>query len=300
MKNYNLAISFQWIFDIDFIELTERIFQQDGLTTFIIGKYNINEVTEDIRNRKISFDFYLDRASDVDSDFEPLVKILKKKKTYLINPYSKVKKAIVKAEMHDRLIEQGHSVPDTIILKPFDQNPLLPLSEQDLTKIGIPFVIKPSFYTGGGDGVVVDAQTLHQVHEARLQYTDDHFLVQRKIFPRIFNGRRAWFRVFYAFGKVIPVWWDDTTHIYHSFKPHEVKELKLDKLQKIVIKIAKIVDLDYFSTEIALTEDNEFILIDYVNDQCDMRLKKHHFDGVPDDVVQKFILAMKSFIKKHQ
>lgn len=51
--------------------------------------------------------------------------------------------------------------------------------------------------------------------------------------------------------------------------------------------------MDYFSSEIALTKKNRFVLIDYVNDQCDMRLKSIHPDGVPDSIVIQFIEQMK-------
>jgi hypothetical protein len=47
--------------------------------------------------------------------------------------------------------------------------------------------------------------------------------------------------------------------------------------------------LDFFSTEIVIPENKKFIVIDYVNDQCDMRIKSKHFDGVPDSIVGKII-----------
>ena len=67
----------------------------------------------------------------------------------------------------------------------------------------------------------------------------------------------------------------------------------------ITKKIAKITELDFFSTEIVLTEDGKFIVIDYVNDQCDMRFKSKHVDGVPDKVVEQIILALKRQIVKN-
>ena len=50
--------------------------------------------------------------------------------------------------------------------------------------------------------------------------------------------------------------------------------------------------LDFFSTEIVLTEDGNFLLIDYVNDQCDMRIKSRHYDGIPDNIVNEIIKNM--------
>jgi hypothetical protein len=36
-----------------------------------------------------------------------------------------------------------------------------------------------------------------------------------------------------------------------------------------------------------VNERQEIIVIDYVNDVCDMRLKSRHYDGVPDALVQR-------------
>ena len=52
-------------------------------------------------------------------------------------------------------------------------------------------------------------------------------------------------------------------------------------------KIQKVCSLDFFSSEIALTEENTFVVVDYVNEVCDMRLQSKHVDGVPDEVVQR-------------
>jgi len=48
-----------------------------------------------------------------------------------------------------------------------------------------------------------------------------------------------------------------------------------------------------FSTEIALTSENLFVVVDYVNDQIDLRLRSQAYDGVPDhfvrDITQRLI-----------
>jgi len=41
---------------------------------------------------------------------------------------------------------------------------------------------------------------------------------------------------------------------------------------------------DFFSTEIALAKDGRYVVVDYVNDPCDMRPQSKHFDGVPDTI----------------
>ena len=45
--------------------------------------------------------------------------------------------------------------------------------------------------------------------------------------------------------------------------------------------------LDFFSTEVAVDLDNKFVIIDNVNEICDMRQKSKFPDGFPDEIVYK-------------
>jgi len=61
----------------------------------------------------------------------------------------------------------------------------------------------------------------------------------------------------------------------------------LRPLITITKKIYEVCKLDFFSTEIAVTANERFVVVDYVNDICDMRLQSKHVDGVPDLVVME-------------
>ncbi len=238
------------------------------------------------------FRFYLDRAWDVDERYENLGRILTRRKSLLFNPYKKVLHAIDKASMHLEFITAGLHVPYSIIIPPHSENEDLFISVEDLSKLGRPFIIKPCNTTGGGVGVVTGAETLKEVLEERITNTDDKYLLQEKIYPKYLDGKRAWFRSFWAFGKAIPVWWDDQTHLYEQILPEHYKNFRLNNLRRITKKIAELTSLDFFSTEIVLTEDDSFLLIDYVNDQCDMRIQSGHYDGIPDNIVNEIIRNM--------
>ena len=136
--------------------------------------------------------------------------------------------------------------------------------------------------------------------EERLTNSNDKYILQQKIYPSIIGGKRAWFRSFWAFGKPIPVWWNDLTHVYDELSPDEIKNFRLNRLLLITKKIALLTGLDFFSTEIVITENKKFIVIDYVNDQCDMRIKSKHADGVPDGVVQRIIDIMVKTILQYK
>ncbi len=289
MNKFDLAISYIWEYDIDFVNQIEKILQSKGLLTYVISKWNINETIEKVTNKELGFFAYFDRASDADKEFTPLTKILARKKTYLINPYSQVEKYINKSIMHNILLRNRIPVPFTIILPPLQKKIDTLISLRDMEYLGQPFVIKPAFYTGGGDGVLINGMSLFDVIHERGRFVDDSYLIQKRIYPKYLDGKRAWFRILWAFDQIIPFWWNDQTDIYEILTDEDLKKYQLQKLISITLKIARISKIDYFSTEIALSEDDSFYCIDYLNDQCDMRFKSKHFDGVPDEKVTQFI-----------
>jgi hypothetical protein len=295
MEVYDLAIAYVWEYDTDFIRLVEQKFQGAGLSTFIISEHNIDEVLDRVKNRKLHFNFYLDRAWDIDERYENVGRILTRRKSYLFNPYKNVLHAIDKASMHLEFITAGLHVPYSIIIPPHSENEDLMISVEDLAKLGRPFIIKPCNTTGGGVGVVTGAETLKEILDERVTNSYDKYLLQEKVYPKTLDGRRGWFRSFWAFGKPIPVWWDDHTHLYETILPEHYKKYRISKLKSITRKIAELISLDFFSTEIVLTEDENFLIIDYVNDQCDMRIKSRHYDGIPDDIVESIISNMLRF-----
>lgn len=300
MNVFDLAIAYVWEYDKDFIDLMEEIMQGYGISTYIIGEHNIYDVTEEVANRKLSFNYYLDRASDVDTDFDELANILTRRKCRIFNPYKNIEHATDKANMHLEFITAGLNVPYSIIIPPHTEKEDLYISVDDLALLGRPFIIKPCNTTGGGIGVVTGAETLKEILDERQTNIEDKYLLQKKIYPTMFDGKRTWFRCFWSFGRVIPTWWDDLTHMYSEFTDEDLKKRSLKKLFSQTKKIAELTGLDFFSTEIVLTEDDKFTVIDYVNDQCDMRLQSKHMDGVPDSVVIKIIVNMKNLILKHK
>jgi hypothetical protein len=304
MEIYDLGLAYVWEYDDDFIEMTETSVQKAGLSSYRITGKNIFEVTEKIKNRKLGFNFYLDRASDVNENFDHVARMISRRKTRIFNPYKNIKHSIDKASMHLEFITSGLEVPYSIIVPPNSQFKNIYISIEELAKLGRPFIIKPCNTTGGGIGVVTGAETLKEILEERRTNSDDKYLLQQKIYPSLMDGKRGWFRCYWAFGIPIAVWWNDLTHIYHKLTSDEIKTFRLGKLIVITKRIAMLTGLDFFSTEIVIPESKKFIVIDYVNDQCDMRIKSKHFDGVPDTIVQNIIdnmvKTMLRYKKLHQ
>jgi hypothetical protein len=81
-------------------------------------------------------------------------------------------------------------------------------------------------------------------------------------------------------------WWNCYNDQYRLVAPAEREQLGLERLEEIVRRIAALTGMTFFSSEIAQTETGEFVVIDYVNDQCHLLSQSAHPQlGVPDELV---------------
>lgn len=282
MTGYNLCLTWNWKYDADFVTLLDTACRSYGLSLLQITPDNLVEMLQSLASHQITFQVFLDRASDSDARFVPIVEWARHHAMYRINPYERASRAWDKAAMHLTFISAGLHTPYTIILPSYQEQPDLP--PIDLSPLDGCFTIKPA-HGGGGEGVVIQANSLGQVLVARQEHPADRYLLQAHIVPVQLGSRPAWFRVIYCAGQVYPCWWDTNTHLYTPVTFSEESDYHLSSLRDITASIARICGLDIFSTEIALTSDGHFVIVDYVNDQIDLRLQSKAFDGVPDDIV---------------
>jgi len=287
MMSIHLAIAWNWEYDGDFILGIERECAARRLTTYRIEDHNLGETLRRLRSGDLAFGAFFDRASDADETYLELQPFVDRPGVRAFNPRRLVLHAADKATMHLELITHGVNVPNTIILSPVSEDPDLDIGVPDLERIGVPFVIKPANTTGGGTGVIMNATGLGQIAAARRDHPDDKYLVQETISPMVFDGKRAWFRAYFAFGEIILCWWDDHTHQYISVAPEEELRHDLGGLRHVVEIIRRACRLDFFSSEIAVTPERKFIVVDYVNEVCDMRRKSLYENGAPDEVVAR-------------
>jgi hypothetical protein len=303
-QEIDLSLIWNWEFDRDFLRLITSAAQARGLSTLLIDQQNLSQTTELLKSGALHFRFVLDRASDEDERFLPLSQLLGRRQQTskqpvalrTINSYELQRRASDKATMHLEFLSHGLHVPFTIIISPFNHKRELELSLSELAQLGRPFIIKPANTTGGGVGVVIGAESLKDIIETRQHHKNDKYLLQEKVVPAYLADHRAWFRVFYAFGLVLLCWWDDQTHLYEEITPEQEEAFGLGQLRTTAKTIREICGLDFFSTEVAFTAANSFIIVDYVNEMCDMRLQSRHTDGVPDRVVKSIVDAMTEFI----
>lgn len=303
-QEYDVGLIWNWVHDQEFLQSLVSAVQSRGMSAYLVDQQNLAETVDRLKDDSLQFHVVLDRASDEDERFLPLAQIFSRRQTpssrrpalTIINPYDSLKRASDKATMHLEFLSHGLHVPFTIIISPYNHKREVELTLSELSQLGRPFIIKPANTTGGGVGVVVGAESLKDIIETRQHHKNDKYLLQEKVVPAYLAERRAWFRVFYAFGSIIPCWWNDLTHIYEELTPEVEEGFGLQPLRTLTTTIREICDLDFFSTEVALTDGNTFVVVDYVNEMCDMRLKSSFVDGVPDRIVHQITDALAVFV----
>lgn len=295
--HFDLALAWDWQYDAGFVSCLENQIHAHRLRFFSISHHNVHETLRRLQRGALAFGAFLDRASDADENFVPLAKHLRKSSTLFLNHPDMVHHAVDKATMHMEFVARNFPVPFTIIISPYNKKNDVELSLGELSRLGRPFIIKPANTTGGGIGVILGAETLKDVIVSRQHHKNDKYLLQEKVTPVQFHDHKGWFRVFYICGTVLPCWWDDETHVYQMITRTEVTELGLRPLVSLPRKIYEVCKLEFFSTEIAITSEKKFIIVDYVNDICDMRLQSRHPDGVPDLVVSEVCRRLARYLK---
>ena len=289
MKTYDLGVLWEWEYDEKFVGFLHDRCQKKNKTCLIVASDNLKQIHEAVRSDELLFRVILDRATDGNPAFLPLVRKNQQAGCRIINDHEKSLKTHDRARMHLELISGGIHVPYSIILAPGD-----PVVEEKFYPLGFPMVAKTIMGEGGGDGVVLDVKDFDELDAARKKYPGETLLIQKHIHPRLYQNHRCWFRVFYVCGKVIPCFWDDQTHVYLRLNPFE--ETRFSYLKIVIERIYKIIGLDFFSSEIVWATDGQFQVVDYVNDQCDMRFKSDALDGVPDEVIEEIVQAIISVL----
>lgn len=206
-----------------------------------------------------------------------------------------------KAVSHHRLQRAGIPVPPTVLLRRWVPDRGLTAEERAI--VGEEVVIKPA-RGWGWKGVVLGVRgDLEVVSRARDFDRTDDFLVQRQVpYSTLLDdhgvARPSWWRVFYLFGEIIPCWWNPENGEYRLLSLRDLWTHDLLPLARLAAEIARLSGMDFFSTEICLADEpavsetpyqalgRQFYVIDYVNDQCDIRCQSQHAAGPPDEVVR--------------
>ena len=296
MSHHDLCLAWNWEYDRDFTRLLEAACARVGRSFYSVTMENLDSTLAGLSSGGISLAVFLDRASESDPRFQPLVDRMCQTQVFRINPQELTVWSADKATMHLEFVSRGLDTPHTILLPPCHEQPSLP--PLDLNPLGGRFAIKPACL-GGGEGVVLDATSLEQVLSVRWQHPQEKYLLQAQVIPQILDGRPAWFRVLVCDGAVYPSWWDQRTHVYTPVRAEERFHFGLRGLYELPRRIAQVCRLDLFSTEIALTAEGRFLVVDYVNDPVDLRLQSKAADGVPDAFVESIAERLAHLVERN-
>jgi hypothetical protein len=282
-QHFDLCLAWNWEYDQGFVGLLQAACDARQVSLLQVTPENLESILIALGRGEISFDCFFDRASESDNRFYSLVEGAESQAVAMINPASLAKRAWDKAQMYEQFDHLGLLMPETCVISSFQDQPDPPPLDLDL--LGANLVIKPA-HGGGGMGVHVGVTGRDQIDRIRQEFPDDQYLLQSYVHVAMHMDRPAWFRVIYCTGVIFPCWWHPESHVYQVVSEAEELRFGLQPLRSITDLIRRICRLDLFSTEIALTPEGKFLVIDYVNDPIDLRLQSQATDAPPDEIVR--------------
>ncbi len=284
---YDLVMTHKLDADDFFIHRVQRHCAERGLSFFLIEPLWVHEFFALLDRGAVWARVLLNMHSEhhlPEDIFNRLIWLAHARNVRLIDPPDVALAAFDKARLHPRLEGAGLAVPPSVIV-PANTASAFRLTDEQRARLGTPFVIKPALGYGRR-GLVLEATTEADLARSRATWPQGDSLLQRRITPRTLGGQPAYFRVYYVFGSTWSCWWNCYTDSYRAVRSDEEQSYNLGPLRDVVRRVATLTGMRFFSSEIALTEAGEFVLIDYVNDQC--HLLSQGADpriGVPDEIV---------------
>jgi len=253
-------------------------------------------IINDLEKGRLKIKFLLDNEADYydrENLFARLCYAVKDADGYVVCDPDDARQAANKAITHYDLVKAKIPVPYTIVIRNWEPDDFS-LTKEEQKYLGDPFVIK-SASGFGQKGVIKNANgSITEIAQARHFNRGDDFLLQKKIEPLEIGDKQAWFRTYFLFGEIIPCWWNTETGQYSHVTLREMYNYRLLPLARIVSEIARITNMDFFSSEIAVTgkgKDRRFVAIDYVNDQPELCVRSEKVGGGPVPEVVQHIAA---------
>lgn len=283
---YDIALTYEHDY---FSSRVRELCGQFDLSFFLVEPVWVADFLHKLQAGDIAVRVLIDMASDAyqpEDLYFALAQEVKRRRGLVIDDPDAGAIMGHKARFHTMLVDHQVPVPETIIVQRHALDTFR-LTDEVLARVGLPFVVKPG-WGSGRQGVIVDGRSEADLRRsAAAAPHSDTVLLQRKIVPKALDGRVGWFRMFHVFGEVIPCWWHPTTGDYQLVTPLEERRFRLGPLTKIMKDIARVSNIHFFSSEIALTEDGRFLVIDYLNTECDMSTKSFWPSGVPDELARR-------------
>jgi len=271
-----------------FILCMQRFCAEAGLSFFLIEPLWVEAFLEMLQQGTVWPRVLLNMHSEhhqPEEVYHRLVRLAGERHSLVIDPLERALAAFDKSRLHARLLEAGIPVPFSIITTA-QPSADWRLSDEERAALGSPFVIKPGMGYGRR-GVVMDATGEADLARAVASWPDKHYLLQRLIVLRRQHGVPLYWRVYFVFGMVWLSWWNCDNDNYRLVTAEERETFGLGALEEIVRRIAALTGMTFFSSEMGQTESGDFIVIDYVNDQCHLLSQTANPQiGVPNVLIE--------------
>jgi hypothetical protein len=268
-----------------------------GLSLLVANKSNVGKLTSEIRSGGIRPHVLLDLCSACHAEFGDLLKTAAAAGVYTIGQPAKLEQWTYKARAQRGLEQAGLPVPATVVFRAGE--PSRDLTAEERAAIGEKCVVKPSWGVAG-KGVTAGVKPTRENIEAARQFDPkDDYLVQRMIKWEKLGTRTGYLRGYNVLGTRTLLWWAPETKLYDVLTWEDVRKYDLMGAIELVDRMARLTGMDYFSSEIAITNgvgQPRFVLIDYCNDQCDLNPLSAQADGPPDVWVKWVVERFAQFV----
>lgn len=285
---YDVAVCYWCERDDMFIRRLREYSAQGGVNLFLIEPLWVEDVLRKYTERKLDLRILVDLASDpadAANLYTRLARLAKERGARVINEPDAAQRFSHKGEAHVALRDAGLPVPFGLVVRHEEADRRV-LTAEEQEGLAAPFFIKPC-HGYGGKGVLDDGCKICDIHRAQALFPDTHFLLQKRVEIGELAGQPAYWRVFYAFGDIHLCWWHPRTKNYKVAMQWQIEDYALWPLFDLGQRLAHVTGLEFFSVEVARTPGNEYLLVDYVNEQIDLRPKSFFADGVPDELLRR-------------
>jgi len=293
METFDLGIAWDNESDNEFVNVLNDRALKEGVRPYLIHAYNFFSTLKDITDSKLTFRCFFNRYSNESSIFGGLADFLKQKDINFINHPTNVKNSVDKSKIHFVFISHGLPIPKTVFLRSQEERQVL---EAKIQHVSVPCVVKSAF-SSGTEGMALTVNSLDDALRLIRQDEDKSYFAQERVSPINLENKPAWFKILYCFGEIIACRWHPMDKEYDAMTLRQIYRLGLHEVWPIAKKIRQACKLDFFSTDIAMKEKGKFVIVDYVNDRPDMRRKSKFKDALPDEIVDKVINSIVSFVK---
>jgi hypothetical protein len=318
---YDLTISHPEIRQETFVSFDRWLAEAaaaHGLSCALIHQGVVEEAVRRLSSGQLAIGFHLDYFAlwhDPADPYARLSQAVQDAGGRPINVPARSRAFTDKAAAHAELLRRGLGVPDTVIVRPWMEDRPLTADERARLRLDEPgawVYVKPA-NSFGGKGVVrvemAKPETFATVLAlARAHDRQDTYLIQREVrCPRLVcdDGveRPAYWRVLSCLGELIPFWWSGPLSGYRRVTAAELRRHRLQPLLHFTEELGELSGLDWFSTELCLSDGPEasrhrvrgedgqvrpVVAIDYLNDQCDVDVQSR-WPGAPPDAVVRHI-----------